>query len=103
MSIAAGFMFNFTTGLLLVLISSLIAASITFLVARYIARDWIKEKFAKYMTAVDGEVEAHGFSNALGIRMIPGIPFIALNSRYDSYLSDLGECWQSTQRDSING
>lgn len=79
-SMTAGFVFNFKTGLLLVLFSSLLAACITFIIARYIARDWIQEKFARYMSMIDSEIEAHGFLYALGIRMVPGIPFIALNS-----------------------
>lgn len=80
MSLTAGYVFNFSIGLLLVLSSSLLAAAMTFLVSRYIARDWLAEKFARYMDIIDREIEAHGFLYALGIRMVPGIPFIALNS-----------------------
>ena len=80
MSLTAGYVFNFSIGLLLVLSSSLLAAAMTFLVSRYIARDWLAEKFARYMDVIDREIEAHGFLYALGIRMVPGIPFIALNS-----------------------
>lgn len=82
MSLTAGYVFNFSTGLLLVLTSSLMAATITFLISRYIARDWLAEKFARYMDVVDREIEAHGLLYALGIRMVPGIPFIALNSTF---------------------
>ena len=80
MSLTAGYVFNFSTGLVLVLSSSLIAATITFLIARYIARDWIAKKFDRYMTKIDQEMDENGFFYALSIRMIPGIPFIALNS-----------------------
>lgn len=79
-SLAAGYIFNFSAGIILVLSSSLVAATLTFLIARYVARDWIAEKFSRYMDVVDKEIAAHGFLYALGIRMVPGIPFIALNS-----------------------
>ncbi len=80
LSLTAGFLFNFSVGLLLVLSSALVAASITFLVSRFLARDWIAEKFATYMQIVDQEIATHGFLYALGIRLVPGIPFIALNA-----------------------
>ena len=59
--------------------TSLIAATITFLIARYIARDWIAKKFSKYMQKIDQEMGDNGFFYALSLRMVPGIPFIALN------------------------
>ncbi len=82
MSLTAGFVFNFGIGLILVLSTSLIAATITFLIARYIARDWIAEKFAQYMQKFDKEMDSNGFFYALSLRMIPGIPFIALNASF---------------------
>lgn len=80
MSLTAGYLFNFGIGLLLVLITSLIGATITFLLARYIARDWIAKHFARYMQKINNEIANNGFFYALSLRMIPGIPFIALNS-----------------------
>ncbi len=82
MSLTAGYVFNFGTGLVLVLSSSLIAATMTFLIARYIARDWIAKKFTRYMTKIDQEMDDSGFFYALSLRMIPGIPFIALNGSF---------------------
>ncbi len=82
MSLTAGFVFNFEIGLLLVLSTSLIAATLTFLIARYIARDWIAEKFAQYMQKFDQEMDSNGFFYALSLRMVPGIPFIALNASF---------------------
>jgi uncharacterized membrane protein YdjX (TVP38/TMEM64 family) len=80
LALITGYLFEFKTGFLLVSFSSIIAATFTFLIARYIARDWITEKFSSYMSKMDKEMYDNGFIYALSIRMVPGIPFIALNS-----------------------
>ena len=80
MSLTAGFVFNFSTGLMLVLTSSILAATVTFVIARYIARDWLFQRFSKQMELIEQEISTHGFLYALSIRMVPGIPFILLNA-----------------------
>lgn len=80
MSLFAGYLFEFKIGLLLVSLSSIIAATLTFLIARYIARNWVATKFSSYMNIMDKEMYDDGFIYSLSIRMVPGIPFIALNS-----------------------
>ena len=80
LSLVAGYLFEFKVGLILVSISSLISATLIFLIARYIAREWIAKKFTTYISKMDREMYNNGFIYALSIRMVPGIPFVALNS-----------------------
>lgn len=81
LTVAAGGLFGSLLGVLLVSLASTIGASLSFLIARYFARDaitgWLskKEKFKK----LDVMAEEHGAMIVAFLRLIPIFPFNLLN------------------------
>lgn len=79
-TLSLGFLYGFWVGLLLVSIVTVLAALITFIAARYIARDFMVKKFAQQAQYINQEIARAGFWYALSLRLIPGIPFFASNA-----------------------
>jgi uncharacterized membrane protein YdjX (TVP38/TMEM64 family) len=81
LTVAAGGLFGSLLGVIVVSLASTIGASLSFLIARYFARDaianWLskKEKFKK----LDGMTEEHGAMIVAATRLIPIFPFNLLN------------------------
>ncbi|GAB4567348.1 MAG: hypothetical protein Tsb0020_19840 [Haliangiales bacterium] len=81
LTIAAGFLYGLVAGTLVVLPSALLGATLAFLVGRFFARDFIRQKVAAYprMAAVDAAIGERGFTVILLLRLSPLFPFILLN------------------------
>jgi uncharacterized membrane protein YdjX (TVP38/TMEM64 family) len=79
---ASGFLYGPVYGTLLVTPASVLAASISFLLTRWVARDWVAKHVARSprFTAIDHGVGRHGFKIVLLIRLQPVfLPFAVLN------------------------
>lgn len=79
-TVAGGVLFGPAWGVVYVAIGSTIGASVAFLVARYMGRDWVEGmlkggRFAK----LDEEVEKKGWKIVAFTRLIPLFPFNLLN------------------------
>ncbi|MGB5838550.1 MAG: FAD-dependent oxidoreductase [Albidovulum sp.] len=79
MTLAAGALFGFWTGLLLVSFASSIGATLAFLTARYLLRDWVHEKFGDRLKTIDDGIEQDGAFYLFTLRLIPVVPFFAVN------------------------
>lgn len=79
MTLAAGALFGFGTGLLIVSFASTIGATLAFLAARYLLRDWVHERFGSRLDAVDAGIERDGPFYLFTLRLIPVVPFFAIN------------------------
>jgi len=79
--VIAGALFGSVEGVILVSISSTVGASITFLIARYFARDTVAQWLAKNetMRRLDQLTEDQGFVIVGITRLIPLFPFTLLN------------------------
>jgi uncharacterized membrane protein YdjX (TVP38/TMEM64 family) len=79
---ASGFLYGPVYGTLLVAPASVLAASVSFLLTRSVARDWVARHVARSprFTAIDHGVGKHGFKIVLLIRLQPVfLPFAVLN------------------------
>jgi uncharacterized membrane protein YdjX (TVP38/TMEM64 family) len=79
---SSGFLYGPVYGMLLVAPANLLAASISFLLTRSVAHNWVAKHVARSprFTAVDGGVGKHGFKIVLLIRLQPVfLPFAVLN------------------------
>ena len=78
---AAGVIFGSVTGVILVSISSTAGAGLSFLIARYFARDAVSEKLSKRETfrRLDTLTEEHGTAIVALTRLVPIFPFNILN------------------------
>lgn len=79
MTLAAGALFGFWQGLLIVSFASTIGATLAFLASRYLLRDWVRERLGARAAAIDEGLRRDGPFFLFSLRLIPVIPFFAVN------------------------
>ena len=81
LTLAAGALFGVLRGTMFVLIGATIGALAAFLIARYVARDWIAARLAKdtRFAAIDAAIAEQGRKVVFLLRLSPVIPFSVLN------------------------
>lgn len=84
-TLAGGAVFGLWWGTLLNWLGATIGANLAYLLARFLGRDGIRQLLGKKaeewsaMDRLDRAVKAHGFRGMLTLRLIPVVPFNALN------------------------
>jgi uncharacterized membrane protein YdjX (TVP38/TMEM64 family) len=79
-SVFYGWLFGMVAGTLLVSFASTTAATLTFLLSRYVFREAVERRFRRQVQVIDEAFRANGNSYLLTLRLIPGIPFFMLNA-----------------------
>ena len=79
MTLAGGGLFGFWTGVVVVSFASSIGATIACLVARYLLGDSVQKRFGDRLNRVNRGVEREGAFYLFTMRLIPAIPFFAIN------------------------
>ncbi len=79
LTLAAGAIFGFLTGLVLVSFASTLGATIAFLVSRFLFRESVQAKFGNQLSAINRGVEEEGAFYLFTLRLIPAVPFFVIN------------------------
>lgn len=79
MTLAGGAVFGLWQGLLLVSFASSIGATLAFLVARFLLRDWVQNRFRDRLTAINEGIERDGAFYLFSLRLVPLFPFFVIN------------------------
>ena len=79
MTLAGGALFGLWLGLLLISFASTIGATLAFLAARFILRDFVQRKFGDRLTAINAGIEKEGAFYLFTLRLIPIFPFFIIN------------------------
>jgi dihydrolipoamide dehydrogenase len=79
LTLAAGGLFGFWVGLILVSFASTIGASFAFLSSRYLFADYVQKKFSKYIDPINKGIEKEGAFYLFTLRLIPLFPFFVIN------------------------
>jgi uncharacterized membrane protein YdjX (TVP38/TMEM64 family) len=81
LTLGAGFLYGALIGTLVVSPASVAGATLAFLIARYLARDWVTRRIKKYpqAAAMDRAIEKNGFKAVVLLRLQPVLPFNILN------------------------
>lgn len=79
MTLAAGALFGFWGGLVLVSFASTIGATLAFLAARFFLRDWVLGRFGDRFAAIRAGLERDGSLYLFSLRLIPAVPFFMVN------------------------
>jgi len=79
-TLAGGAIFGFWHGLVLVSFASTIGATIAFILTRYLFHDAIQKKFGSQLENVNKGIETEGAFYVFGMRLVPLIPFVVVNS-----------------------
>ncbi len=79
LTLAAGAVFGLVTGLIIVSFASTIGATLSFLISRFLFRDTVQNKFGSYLETINNGVEKEGAFYLFTLRLIPAVPFFAVN------------------------
>lgn len=79
MSLVAGALFGVLVGTIIVSFASTLGATLAFLSARFVLRDWVRGKFGERLRAIDEGLEKDGAFYLFTLRLIPVFPFFVIN------------------------
>ncbi len=79
MSLVAGALFGVVVGTIIVSFASTIGATLAFLSARFVLRDWVQAKFGGRLRPINDGLEKDGAFYLFTLRLIPVFPFFVIN------------------------
>ena len=79
MTLASGASFGLVWGTVVVSLASTLGATLAMLAARTVLREWIEKRFGKRLVEVNKGIDKEGAFYLFTLRLIPVIPFFALN------------------------
>jgi uncharacterized membrane protein YdjX (TVP38/TMEM64 family) len=79
MTLIAGALFGVVVGTIIVSFASTLGASLAFLSARFVLREWVQGKFGERLRAIDEGLEKDGAFYLFTLRLIPVFPFFVIN------------------------
>jgi len=79
LTLAGGFLFGSLFGTLFVNLGATTGATLAFLTARYLLRNWVEQRFGKWLGPVQQGFANNAFSYLMTLRLIPLFPFFVVN------------------------
>ena len=79
MTLAAGAVFGLAVGLVLASFASTIGATLACVLARYLFRDLVQNRFGKYLGRINEGMEKDGAFHLFAMRLVPVFPFFVVN------------------------
>jgi uncharacterized membrane protein YdjX (TVP38/TMEM64 family) len=79
LALAAGAVFEFWVGLLVVSLASTVGALVAFLVARFFFREYVQAKFSRTLAPINLGIRQDGPFYLLFLRLTPVFPYFAVN------------------------
>ncbi|MBS3955898.1 MAG: FAD-dependent oxidoreductase [Methylomicrobium sp.] len=79
LTLAGGAVFGVFWGTLIVSFASSIGATLAFLAARFLLRDWVNAKFSARLQAIDEGINRDGALYLFTLRLVPVFPFFLIN------------------------
>jgi uncharacterized membrane protein YdjX (TVP38/TMEM64 family) len=79
LTLAGGFLFGSVWGTVFVNIGATTGATLAFLAARYLLRDWVEQKFGSRLRPIQDGFAKNAVSYLMTLRLIPLFPFFLVN------------------------
>ena len=79
LTLLGGALFGFVHGLIIISFSSTIGATLAFLMARNLFRDWVQKNHGVYLTKINKGFEKEGAFYLFALRLVPIFPFFLVN------------------------
>jgi uncharacterized membrane protein YdjX (TVP38/TMEM64 family) len=79
LTLCAGAIFGSVTGALVVNVGATIGATLAFLVARFLLRDWVEKKFGEKLKPFNDGFSKNAINYMLFLRLVPLFPFFLIN------------------------
>ena len=80
LTLAYGWYFGWLPGVILVSLASTTGATLAFLMSRYFFREAVRKRFSKQFKAIETSLKREGPLYLFMLRLIPAVPFFALNT-----------------------
>jgi pyruvate/2-oxoglutarate dehydrogenase complex dihydrolipoamide dehydrogenase (E3) component/uncharacterized membrane protein YdjX (TVP38/TMEM64 family) len=79
LTLVAGALFGLLWGTVIVSFASSIGATLAFLAARFVLRDWVQGRFGEKLRPINAGVEREGAFYLFALRLVPAFPFFVIN------------------------
>lgn len=79
MTLAGGAIFGLVIGTVVVSFASTIGATLAFLVARFLLKDYVQTRFRQKLQAINKGIEKDGMFYLFTLRLVPVFPFFVIN------------------------
>ena len=79
LTLIAGAVFGLVAGVVIVSFASTLGATMAFAIARYLFRDAVRARFGRHLATIDRGIEREGAFYLFALRLVPAIPFFAIN------------------------
>ena len=79
LTLAAGAIFGSVLGTFIVNIGATLGATVAFLVARFILRDWVENRFSDKLAPINKGISENSINYLLFLRLVPLFPFFLVN------------------------
>lgn len=79
LTLSGGFLFGSLLGTVFVNLGATSGATLAFLAARYLLRDWVESKFGDRLGPIQAGFAQNAFSYLMTLRLIPAFPFFLVN------------------------
>ncbi len=79
MTLMGGFLFGFWGGSIVVSFASTFGATLAFLAARFLMREYVQGKFGDRLRGINERLESEGAFYLFTLRLIPAVPFFVIN------------------------
>lgn len=79
LTILSGALFGTLAGTLIVSIVGTVGACLSFLVSRYLFKDYLTRKYQKQFETINSNVLKDGLAYIIGVRFLPVSPFVVIN------------------------
>jgi len=79
LTLLGGALFGLPVGLLIVSFASTIGATLAFLMARFLARDYVQQNYSKQLSKINAGFEREGAFYLFALRLVPAFPFFMIN------------------------
>jgi pyruvate/2-oxoglutarate dehydrogenase complex dihydrolipoamide dehydrogenase (E3) component/uncharacterized membrane protein YdjX (TVP38/TMEM64 family) len=79
LTLVGGALFGLVEGTLIVSFASATGATLAFLIARFVLRHWVQDRFGRRLAALNRGVENDGAFYLFALRLVPVFPFFVIN------------------------
>ena len=79
LTLLGGGLFGLPVGLVMVSFASTIGATLAFLMARFLARDYVQKNYSKQLAKINAGFEREGAFYLFALRLVPAFPFFMIN------------------------
>jgi uncharacterized membrane protein YdjX (TVP38/TMEM64 family) len=79
LTLLGGASFGFSTGLIIVSFASTIGATLAFLMARFLAHNYVQKYYKKQLSKINKKFKSEGAFYLFALRLVPVFPFFIIN------------------------